>query len=761
MNTLHDVVDALPRLGHRRAVGLRGDHGVRWWTYRELHAMTGRAAGVLARNGIARGHRILLHAPNSPEWVAFFLGAALRGIVVVPVDANEPTDRVLEIARLTEAVFLVDVRKDPRIGIPRHDVHDLDADELHERATITASDDATILFTSGSTGAPRGVVLTHGNLCRQIAPFLRFRAPLRLLRFRLLALSPLSHVQGLILGLCIPLSIGLIVLYTHNHSPAHLIRTIRASRIRLLSTVPRVLDLLERELRSILGGRRGPIALARIMGRRFRVILVGGATLPPERESFWRRCGVAVVQGYGLTETTALATVNIPFLGRSGSIGLELHRGSIRIAPDGEVLIRGPHVAGRFVGDGADAFTADGELRTGDLARVDARKRLFFLGRKKEMLVTAEGHNVHPAMVESRLLATGGARDAVVLGVKREGLEELHAALLLDENVDAAEVIRAANVRLAPHERIRSWTAWPDRDFPRGVLSKPDRGAIAAAISGGLSARPSTGVAETFDDCVADADPRRRVERLCAYFATHPEEPSRIEEKLRDAGADSIDVLQVLSRVDAPAAPDVQPPSWPFAPGAGVARAALRRAILDPMLALRTRVHVTGAEHLSAMNGACFFALTGEERVDRLDYLRIYRAIPMRLRRRLMFIMASAPAFETHVAPRDEPRWYRIWVAFLFRIGVPLFVPFTLFPTLTRSGSAEGLRRACTFVERGFAPLSTWGRGTAIIAAECQLPVVPVRLHGNASAVTVEFRAPVLPRPGRPSDELHDLVTRA
>ncbi len=298
MQTLAALIDALPRHGNRRATGFAGPHGARWWTYRQLHAMVHRAARVFDGRGIARGQRILLHAANSPEWVAFFLGAILRGIVVVPVDANASMEQLLEIARLTEAVFLIDEQNDPRIGIPRHDLHDLgDPDQEPMHVPIEPEDAAAILFTSGSTGAPRGVILSHANLMQQAAPFLRLRTPLRLVRFRLLALSPLSHVQGLVLGLVVPLSIGLIVLYSHSVSPPHLVRTIRTSRIRFLSTVPRILDLLEQELRATTAPHGGMLPMARAMGRRFRVILVGGATLPAEREAFWRASGVLVVQG--------------------------------------------------------------------------------------------------------------------------------------------------------------------------------------------------------------------------------------------------------------------------------------------------------------------------------------------------------------------------------------------------------------------------------------------------------------------------------
>ncbi|HUR80980.1 MAG TPA: AMP-binding protein [Thermoanaerobaculia bacterium] len=762
MKTLLDLIDALPRLGNRRAAGFAGEHGVRWWTYRELHEMAHRAARILASRGIERGQRILLHGPNSPEWVAFFLGAVLRGIVVVPVDANETTARLLKIARLTGAVFLIDVEANPRIGIPRHDLHNLSGGGEAiltvgtDNLACPPQDPAAILFTSGSTGAPRGVVLTHANLMHQAAPFLRFRAPLRLLRFRLLALSPLSHVQGLVVGLLIPYAIGLIVLYTHSAEPRHLIRTIRTSRIRFLNAVPRVLDLLERELRIEIGDG-GFRAMARVMGRRFRVILAGGAALPAAREAFWRKSLVAVVQGYGLTETSALATINLPFLGRAGSIGFAMHRHSIRIADDGEILVRGPHVASQFIGDAADAFTENGELRTGDLATRDGRNRLFFIGRKKDAIVTAEGHTVHPAAIESRLVAH--VRDAVVLSLQRDGLEELHAVLLLDRESSAADAVQRTNLELAPHERIRGWTAWPDDDFPRTLLGKPDRAEIARRIRVVPAPRPAAPPPNLLI-ASREPDPQRRVAALVQWFAAHRD--ANVSETLRDQGVDSIEVLQILTRLEhveaaEPVEADVDVREWSVVEGLQPLRWLVRRALVDPVLAVTTPVRVEGAQHLAGLDARTFFAIDGDSRMDRADFLRVYRAVPRRLRGDLMFLLASH-----NLRGDGQPRWFRAYMKTVLHFAMPVFIPFTLFPKRTETGTAEALRRACACIDRGFAPLTTWGRGTAVMATECRLTVVPVQLldEGKGRA-TVRFFAPIAPHPTRGSDELYELVRRA
>jgi long-chain acyl-CoA synthetase len=573
----------------------------------------------------------------------------------------------------------------------------------------------------------------------------------------MLALSPLSHVQGLVVGLVIPYAIGLIVLYSHSAEPRHLIRTVRTSRIRFLNAVPRILHLLERELRADVGDG-GFAAMARVMGRRFRVILAGGAALPAEREAFWRRSLVAVVQGYGLTETSALATINVPLLGRAGSIGFAVHRHSIRIADDGEVLVRGPHVASQFIGDSEDAFTEHGELRTGDLATRDRRNRLFFLGRKKDAIVTAEGHTVHPAAIESSLLSSPDLRDAVVLAVRRDGLEELHAVLLLEGHADAAAVVQRTNLTLAPHERIRSWTAWPDDDFPRAVLGKPDRAEIARRIRVAPAPRAATSPPNLLI-ASREADPRRRVDALVAWFEANRD--ANVTDTLSEYGVDSIDVLQVLTRLEElPRAElieeDVEVPEWSVAEALTPVRWLVRRALVHPALALTTRVRAEGIEHLNGVDSRTFFALDGGSRMDRVDFLRIYRALPQRLRNQVMILLASH-----HLRGDGRSLWFRAYLRVVLNFAMPVFIPYTLFPKRTEAATAEALRRACVCIDRGFAPLTTWGRGAAVMATECHLTVVPVQLLKDGGGVVVRFFAPIAPLPTRTSDELHELARTA
>ncbi|MFY9821379.1 MAG: AMP-binding protein, partial [Thermoanaerobaculia bacterium] len=483
------------------------------WSCARLHAEAFRAARALADAEIPPGGHVVVWAASSPEWVGWLFGAALRGLVVVPVDADSSPAYARQIADRVDARLVLhgagqDASGTGRPCLPVDSLACLPAaDPAALALSVQPDDPALIYFTSGTTAKPRGVVLTHRNLTSQLARFRPWRPLVRLFGFRLLTIAPLSHIQGMMLGVCIPLYVGLGVFYTHALHPAHLVRTLADNRVTLLATVPRVLHLLGKAL--CLGtvgndGRNGVTlgerlaahpshfqrcqllfrAVHRALGYQFWVVFVGGSALPREDEELWNDAGCFVIQGYGLTETAAMISVNAPVLGRRGSIGRPLAHQEVRIAEDGEVLVRGPNVSPGYYDDPESNRQAyvDGFLRTGDLVRRDADNHLFFAGRKKEMLVTGEGFNVYPDDVEAVLVRQPGVRDAAVIAVEREGHAEIHAVLLLAPETDPAAAVRQANADLEPHQRIRGWSIWPEPDFPRTSLLKVRRAEVAAHL---------------------------------------------------------------------------------------------------------------------------------------------------------------------------------------------------------------------------------------------------------------------------------------
>src|SRR6185295_12331807 len=224
----------------------------------------------------------------------------------------------------------------------------------------------------------------------------------------------------------------------------------------------------------------------RALGLKFWAFVVGAAPLPPDLEEFWRRMGFAVVQGYGLTETAPIVTLNHPFRTSKGSVGTPIQGVEVRIAEDGEILVRGENVTSgyyqsstlqdpsskiqapssklqadpgsRIPDPGLDpVFDADGWFHTGDIGERDDQGRVFIKGRKKEMIVTPEGLNVFPEDVERVLNETAGVRESAVVGVAQTAADErVHAVLVLEPDASKETIVREANARLQDHQRVRT-----------------------------------------------------------------------------------------------------------------------------------------------------------------------------------------------------------------------------------------------------------------------------------------------------------------
>ncbi|MDQ3927743.1 MAG: AMP-binding protein [Chloroflexota bacterium] len=842
VRTVQSLVAQLPAYGERRAVGLRREYGLRWWSYRQLYDESWRVAACLQAMGVRRGQRILLWSPNCPEWLSFLLGAALCGVVVVPVDAGASADYVRQIAATVEAVLLVHGPEQDAstIGLPTQSIF-LAAGRVSAqdvvRAGVAGDDPAVILFTSGTTSTPKGVVLTHGNLAAQVDHFTSWRWLTRRVPVRMLVLAPLSHSQGLLLGACIPLALGLSVIYTTSSDPAHVTRTIKHNRVTLLSTVPRALQQLTRSLerlpygRSTVGQRvrsmsyfvqRRDFLFRRthaVLGYSFWVVLVGGAALPPADERFWREAGYYIVQGYGLTETTAIISINAPLTGRFGAIGKPLRGHRLKLAPDGEILVRGANVSpGYFRDEQATARTfADGYLHTGDLARRDGRNRLYFMGRKKDIIVTGEGFNVYPNTVEEVLAQVPGVRDSLVVGLERRGVAEVHAVLLLQPGAEPASIIHQANLKLQMHERIHGWSVWPDEDFPRASLLKVQRDVVAARIeqlhdqAGGPNPPPAEPV--VLADIRSEPDRRRRVQLLARYITGTPSERLATDRStlLQDLGLSSLDVVELLTVIErenqlllrdahvsegatvadlgqmvvqpgsvAAHGKSPRPPTWVGSPAAKLARRLLAPPVISAWLSRRACLTVAGVEHLKGLRPPFILACGHHEHGS--DIFTVYGSLPPRLRAHLMFIGASTVFHEYLAPPRGTPLARRLFVALAFYLLVPLVFPYALISHAEET--RQGLFDTCRLIDQGFNPIifpegdpdpESGGMqieaGVGLLAVQTQASVVPVWLAGNEHSdfnilapraqLSVRFGPPISVRPDLAPERVVQLLQEA
>jgi long-chain acyl-CoA synthetase len=495
----------------RPAVVFRDQADRTVWTYADLGRNADAVANLLANRGIGKDEHVLIWAPNRPWWVATLLGCIQAGVVVVPLDVNGSAEFALQVADLMQARLIVAGPDQARLlgetSLPVVSIDDLpgqasSAPTTTTRPPIEPENLVEIVYTSGTTGHPRGVMVNHRNLLANINAL-----PAHLRgdsSYHMLSVLPLSHVFEQTVGFWYVLFNGARVVYPRSIQASTIFEALAEEKITGMLVVPQVVGLfyraIEREVQR--SGREKawnvlhriapwlPFGLRRYLfrtvhrrlGGAFRFFVSGGAGLQPELGQCWENMGVAVVQGYGLTECSPVVAATSLTHRPTGAVGKPLSCCEVRVAEDGEILVRGANVTSGYWQDPsatADAFN-DGWYRTGDLGDLDRDGYLRLKGRKKNMIVLGNGMNVYPEDVEAVLMRNPIVREAVVLGVPRSDADvEVQAVFVLHEQADPASIVRDANRQLAAHQRIRIGTVWPEPDFPRTPTMKVKRGEVA------------------------------------------------------------------------------------------------------------------------------------------------------------------------------------------------------------------------------------------------------------------------------------------
>jgi long-chain acyl-CoA synthetase len=789
---------------------------------------------ALCGRGIGPGDRVLLWGANSFDWVACFWAVLLRGAVAVPMDPGANLEFVCKTVQEANVKLILRDHALPDLGAPPslviNDLHDVVASPEPPPDAQPGPGDASsrssvaeILFTSGTTSEPRGVVLTHGNFLANLEPleigideYRRYERWFHPLRF--VSLVPLSHVFGQFMTLFVPPLLGATVVFENSQQPQEILRAVKRERATALIAVPRMLDsvraALEQEIdshgwrdwfTSAYASAAGEPFLRRAwrfrrihrrLGWKFWAFISGGAALSQQTEEFFKRIGYAVVQGYGMTETASLISVNHPFKATEGSVGKILPGREFRLDEDGEILVRGENVSAGYLEKGVFQSASEvngGWLRTGDLGELDAQGNLRFRGRKKNVIVTPAGLNVYPEDLEAALRKQPPIRDVVVIPLEVEGNAEPCAILLLSraglDDSTAESAISAANSSLADYQRIRRWFVWPEPDFPRTNTGKPRLALLTARAAelfaapgrpGSIAAPqgPPTGALNDLSELLSPNSSLQDLPSLDRVeFLSKLEHRYNVElNETQFANAKTVADLQILLAQPSAQRSDYVYPRWTQLALVRWLRLVVYYALTWPATLLLAHPKIIGRENLVSVRGPVLFVSNHITR--RADIGLILIALPMRLRHHLATAMGGETLRDFRHPPAD---WFfaRRWLSQLtYFLVVSLF---NVFPLPQLSGFRESFRFAGESVDRGYSILVfpegiindraspemiPFQSGIGLLAENLGIPIVPMRLDGvwqmkqerrrlaHRNEITVRIGAPIAFPPNTPPDEI-------
>jgi long-chain acyl-CoA synthetase len=608
-NLLDLLERAAQRYGARSALVARKRSGERTSiTYRELRDRVHRAGLALVKRGVKRGDRVLLIGENSPDWVIAYFGILSAGAIAVPLDhliSAEELAPICKIAEPSTALISAGVRERLGAGLKEAagKLSEIELGELarpfvigREAPEAVAPERkalASIVFTSGTTGASKGVMLSHGNFCAEVSMLSRV--------FALdgddvvLSLLPLHHTFEFTCGMLLPLASGATLVYPHGVDARSLGRTLADTHPTALIGVPAVWEAIHRRIVDEVESR-GPFFSAAFdqlrdlnrrldrssginlgsmlfrqahaaLGGRLKLAVSGGAALPRRVTEFFNDIGIKLLEGYGLTEAgPVLSAAHPDEAAIPGSVGKPLAGVEVRLDGPGEglgeIIARGPNVMAGYYRNAAATHEVliDGWLHTGDLGRFDSEGRLFIVGRAKEVIVDSGGNNVYIEELEEAYGHSPYLKEMAVVGI-RVGQGERVAALAVpayargESRRSVEDQLRAhfdkVASSLSPHKRIRI-LRFTDSELPRTRTRKVKRGEVAALIRRMLETDAAAAPA-------ANGDVAGWLAEALAQVASEPVEITPATRLIEDLGLDSLALAELSERIGEHAGRDVGP----------------------------------------------------------------------------------------------------------------------------------------------------------------------------------------------------------
>ncbi|MEQ1606357.1 MAG: AMP-binding protein [Pyrinomonadaceae bacterium] len=626
--TYKDLLDlfdtSVKRFPTRVAMRIERDGRKEQYTYDDVKELTMRAAGFFAKNGIQNNNRVILFSNNMPEWGITYFGILKAGATAIPIDPASTVDEIIAFAKAGEASAVV---VSPKLAGENADLKDrLDVaftanakgeqdahppvvwtfDEVFEIQTETEESKrnvqlpakihsnaiASLIFTSGTTGTPKAVMLSHKNFVNMIS---MLSSVLDMdITDGVLSVLPMHHTFEFSAGFLTPFSNGTQITYLNELTAEDLARTIENSHVTGLVGVPALWEMLHRRIKTRLREKGdwiadladnviefnswirdntpfnlGPIVFFPIhqgMGGKMRYLISGGSALSEKVQKDLHGLGFTVLEGYGLTESSPVLTVARP--GNKmlkGSVGKPLPGVEVKVdAPDengvGEVLARGQNImVGYYNNEKAtDAVLNDRWLKTGDLGRLDEDGNLFIVGRSKDVIIDSNGKNIYPDEIEDHYGKSSFIKEMSVVGLPdQDGGEKIAALVVPDYEKDIAlsrsEVnkqiethFREVSAKLAFFKRVKVLHITPF-ELPRTATRKVKRPEVVTMLQT-LEDRAKSKV-KTVVDAKGD-DNGLWIRKIVATVSNRPLSDVVMEDKLADLGFDSLMFVELQAAVE-------------------------------------------------------------------------------------------------------------------------------------------------------------------------------------------------------------------
>lgn len=715
------------------AIGDAARYRVYSKTYSQLHDLVQKCRSLLEVHNVKENDRVLLLGANSSSWLAVFFACIKEGIVIVPLDYNSSPALIQKIQKEVKAKMFFNDRNLHVSGAQTHDLAVLEQRLLKFTATTkdvlkrVPGDLLEIVYTSGTTGVPKGVMLTHKNILANIEALMELvKLPSGL---RMVSVLPLSHMFQQIIGVMYPLAMGEQVILTQTVLPSRLAELIKTRRIHALIAVPGVLESMKKHIERT--GKRAH----RVLGFQFRLIGVGGVATPVELHKWWKKQGVKVLEGYGLTETGPIVSLNTLKYHALGSAGKPLPDVTVQLGKDNEIQVRGDNVMkGYYKNDKATqaAFT-NGFLKTGDQGEIKDGF-LYIKGRIKDMIVTPSGVNVYPEDVEHVLNKIPGVIESCVI----EHNKKVHAVLLLKNPKKEKSIIAEANKQLESAQKIFGSSIWKEAEFPKTPTGKIRKFQVKEKIKS--KAKPA----------LRHGDP---VVDIAQKVLKHPLKP---KDKLVDKGMDSLARVELVAQIEQELGAELEETALSESAtvsdlkklvseqskGYEIPRfqlswiARFHRAWTQPIIhwfiGRFAKTSCDLQERISNVQAPAIFVCN---HTSAWDTAVVISCLPKRFKK---IAIPAAPDFVFNIPPKGG--YIGLWRKF---VGFYTALHFNAYPFGKEVGVERSMRFTGELLDKGYSILifpearrtrdgkvQPFHEGIGLIAKEMRLPIIPIKIKG-------------------------------